>query len=274
MIARIGTDRPGCPASLRIGKREGGPVEDLDSRGRRGVRIGWAIVAVLPTAFLMLLAFWPPEARRAPDAAGVGAPRKVVWRDILSAPIVQPRVVAARDARLSPDEKVIGVVVGGKARAYRLGAMEGRSGHLVNDLIGGIPTSVAYCNLNHCVRAYSGSAGSGPLDLAVAGLLDGEMVLKAAGVPYFHDTGKRVAADRLEASHDPVAVAYARGARESAGPGRKSAVIPYTPLSPVLTTWRDWVAHHPESEVYVGGLDGPATRPETGESRAANESGR
>ena len=38
-------------------------------------------------------------------------------------------------------------MVGGKARACRLAAFDDASGHLVNDLVGGMPVSVADCNI-------------------------------------------------------------------------------------------------------------------------------
>jgi hypothetical protein len=219
-------------------------------------------VAILPVAFLLSLESWRPAPPREERAPSVEAPKKsAVWRDILSSPVVRPRAIAASDAGLRPDEPVLGVVVDGRARAYRLGAMEGRSGHLINDVVGDVPVSVVYCDRNRCARAYSGPPGSGPLDLAVAGLLDGEMVLNAAGIAYFQDSGRRVDPERLEASHDPVAVGYARAARGSPGSGSGDRGIPHAGITPVLTTWKAWVDQHPDSDVYIGGRERPATAP-------------
>jgi hypothetical protein len=239
-------------------------VEMSASSGRWTRRVGWAAVAATPVALLLLLESWRPEPPRAAGPPSVAAPKKsAVWRDSLAAPIERPPAVAAKDAGLRPDEPVIGVVVDGRARAYRLAAMESRSGHLINDVIGAVPVSVAYCDRNHCVRAYSGPPGSGPLDLAVAGLLDGEMILNAAGIAYFQESGRPVDPELLEASHDSVAVRYARAARQSRGSGSGSGDrgVPHAAITPVLTTWKAWVDQHPNSDVYVGGRDRPATAP-------------
>jgi hypothetical protein len=40
-------------------------------------------------------------------------------------------------------------MVGGKAPACRLAAFDDASGHLVNDLVGGMPVSVADCNITY-----------------------------------------------------------------------------------------------------------------------------
>jgi hypothetical protein len=183
----------------------------------------------------------------------VVVPKEAVsFREILAAPVKRPGTLAATDAGLPPDEKVIGVVIGGKARAYQVKAMEGRSQHLVNDLIAGVPVSVAYCNLTECVRVYTGPTGSGPLDLAVAGLLNDEMVMSVGGTPYFQGSGKLVGPDALQSSHNPIAVALARKAQSEVGSGQGAREIPYATLTPVLTTWKTWVEQHPESDVFTG----------------------
>ena len=69
----------------------------------------------------------------ADDAAA--ATRRILAEELGEA-ILRPPTQAAETAKLSPEEMVIGVVAAGKARAYRLSAFEGKSGHLVNDMIG------------------------------------------------------------------------------------------------------------------------------------------
>jgi hypothetical protein len=124
------------------------------------------------------------------------------------------------------DEEVIGVEVGGRARAYRLDAFRDRTRHLVNDWIAGVPLSVAYCDLSDCVRVYTDPRGSAPLDIAVAGRFDGEMVVKLGGVLYFHKSGTPM--------------------EPGAGP------LPFELLSPTRTTWKEWARRHPETDVYEG----------------------
>ena len=116
----------------------------------------------------------------------------LTWRKRLAEPILRPPSVAAKEAKLQPDEIVIGVEVGGKPRAYRFTAFESRNGHLVNDLVGGVPVSVAYCDLTECLRVYSDPRGSEPLDLNVAGILNDEMIVRHGGRMYFHKSGKEV----------------------------------------------------------------------------------
>ena len=86
----------------------------------------------------------------------------VWWGETDSEPIRLPPTIPASEAKLRPDEKVVGVEIGGKARAYRLEALGDPTGHLVNDLVGGIPISVAYCDLTDCLKVYSEPEGTVP----------------------------------------------------------------------------------------------------------------
>jgi hypothetical protein len=142
--------------------------------------------------------------------------------------ILRPPIFKAEESGMRPDEAVFGVEVGGKARAYRSGAFHDGPDHLVNDMVDGVPVSVAYCDITDCVQVYTDPRGSAPLDVAVAGLLDGEMVVKLGGVLYFHK------------SSTPVE------------PGAAPAAIPYDLLTPTRTTWKEWLRRHPGTDVYVG----------------------
>jgi hypothetical protein len=150
------------------------------------------------------------------------------WFANQSRGVVRPTTLAAGASGMRDDEEVIGVVVGGKARAYRLDAFRDRTRHLVNDLIGGVPVAVTYCDLSDCVRVYTDPRGASPMDIEVAGLTDGEMVMKLGGVLYFQKSGKPMK------------------------PGEGSAALPFELLSPTRTTWKEWVRGHPETDVYVG----------------------
>jgi Protein of unknown function (DUF3179) len=220
---------------------------------RWALRLGLAVALVLAASGVLIMASSGPGVRRAVESSTREVAKKpATWRDLLALPIRSPAVVAAQDAGLQPDEMVIGVIAGGRARAYRLGTMARLSQHLINDLVGGVPVSVSYCDRNECVRVYTGPSGSQPMELKVAGLLDGEMVLDAGGNLYFQDSGKAVEPDVLESSHDPVAVAHARRERESSRSGRRAGEIPYTTLAPLLTTWQEWIDRHPQSDVHTG----------------------
>src|SRR5579875_3244686 len=59
-----------------------------------------------------------------------------------------PPALPADRADLKPEDEVLGVEMGGHARAYRLKGMLGRSDHIVNDVLGGKPVSVTFCDLS------------------------------------------------------------------------------------------------------------------------------
>jgi hypothetical protein len=158
----------------------------------------------------------------------VASKHEPAWVANQSRGIVRPKTVAAEASGMRDDEEVIGVVVGGKARAYRLDALCGRTRHLVNDLVGGVPVAVTYCDLSECIRVYSEPQGASPMDIEVAGMTDGEMVMKLGGVLYFHKSGRPMK------------------------PGDGSSALPFELLSPTRTTWKEWVRGHPETDVYVG----------------------
>jgi len=146
----------------------------------------------------------------------------------LIAPISRPPSVAASEAKLHADELVIGVEVGGNAHAYRFKGFERKSGHLVNDVVGEVPVSVAYCDLTDCLRVYSDPHAGEPLDLTVAGVLNGEMIIRHGGRMYYHKSGRQV------------------------DPGHGPASLPYQIIASTVTTWKEWTARHPDTQVFLG----------------------
>jgi hypothetical protein len=171
--------------------------------------------------------------RLADGDTGAGIPKYgknggLAGRTRLAEPIIRPPSLAANEAKLQPHEIVIGVEIGGKAQAYRFAAFESKSGHLVNDLVGGVPVSVAYCDLTECLRVYTDPRSSEPLDLNVAGTLNDEMIMRHGGRMYFHKSGREVK------------------------PGNDSPALPYPLIAPIVTTWKEWTAQHPGTRVYIG----------------------
>ncbi len=153
----------------------------------------------------------------------------VLWIDNVAKPTVKPPVFKAAAAKILPGELVVGVEFGGKARAYRALAFDDTSGHLVNDMIGSLPVSVACCNISSTVRVYTDSSGSQLLDAEVLGLLNNQMVIRLGKHLYFHSTGSPVE------------------------PDKNPPPIPYQRVTPVVTTWQDWSKRYPDSDVFVGG---------------------
>jgi hypothetical protein len=143
-----------------------------------------------------------------------------------------PPTVPADDSKLDPSEEVVGVMIGGKARAYRLSALRDRDQHIVNDLVGGVPVSVVFCDLSNCVQIYSDPAATETLDVRSAGLLEEEMVIAIKGNFYLQKSGQPVTA---EAKLSPT-----------------SPPIPYQMPTPERMTWGEWRRRHPDSDVFVG----------------------
>lgn len=139
-----------------------------------------------------------------------------------------PPMHPAASAHLHDDDEVLGVVVGGKARAYSLEALSGGlTRHVVNDLVGGQPVSVAYCDIDDCARVYSGPPGQEPLDVGVLTKLKVGLALRVGEADYAQETGERL----------------------GNGPGGH---IPLPELEYVRTTWRKWREAHPDTDVYEG----------------------
>lgn len=168
--------------------------------------------------------------RRANQMLWASQPKLISsWRLNAFKPTVSPPVVKGAAAKIASAEIVVGVEVGGRSRAYCVRTMGDPSGHLVNDFVGGVPVSVACCNLSQTVRVYSDPKGSGLLDAEVVGLLNSQMVTRLGEHLYFHITGRPVE------------------------PDKNPPPIPYQVLPPIVTTWENWSKSHPDSDVFVGG---------------------
>ncbi|WP_337176991.1 DUF3179 domain-containing (seleno)protein [Paludisphaera sp.] len=171
-------------------------------------------------------------------------------REVFLAPGVKsPPTVPAGEARLDDDEPVIGIVAGGRARAYHVRTMSDKTRHVVNDLVGGRAVTVAYCDLSDCISAYGGDEATSPLDVGVAGLVNGEMLVSVGGVAYFQETG-----DLADVAH----------------PDRAAPRFPYARFPATRTTWGRWKSLHPDTDLYLHQTSVP-TSPE---AHAIEASGR
>jgi hypothetical protein len=149
--------------------------------------------------------------------------------------IETPRVLSAQASMLPEDALVIGVTVGSVARAYlisafdvphfgltelvkneRARAMLGR--HVINDVVGGTPVSVTYCDRNRCARVLTDPDAVDPLEVRVGGWDNGMLLLI---------DGERVP--------------------------QRAEGLPFEDLPYKITTWKEWRASHPDTDVYVGG---------------------
>lgn len=137
------------------------------------------------------------------------------------------RVEAAEAAYLDDAEKVFGVSLAGRQRAYPLRILDWHE--MVNDVIGGEPITLSYCTL----------CGSGVLFSTRA----------AAGRPYtFGTSGLLYRSNKLMVDRQTLTLWNNLTGEPAAGRLARSAVrLPILPLT--LTTWGDWKARHPATTV-------------------------
>ena len=151
-------------------------------------------------------------------------------------PFVQlPMTVPANAASLPDDAVVIGVEAGGRHRAYLLEALYPSASHVINDLVGGKPITVTYCDMTDCVAVFTAPNSDKPLEIAVGGWQgqmvhgkpQGSMLLRVGSNWYRQDNGQP------RANHgDPP--------------------FPYTKTDFTRTTWKEWSGEHKDTDVYVG----------------------
>ncbi len=162
---------------------------------------------------------WQPPAPKSP------APRRATG-GMMPSPFIAPGVadpvlVPANEAMLADDAEVVGMLIGGVPRAYSLRAMAPPDRHVVNDVAGGVPVTVTYCDLAKCVRVFTG-ARPGPLAMSQMGRGEDSLLLSLGGRPIRQSDGK---------------------------PYGGGEALPTLPSE--LMAWKDWRARHPSTGVYV-----------------------
>lgn len=124
-------------------------------------------------------------------------------------------------------DRVVGVVVGGEARAYPLRLLAWHE--VVNDVVGGVPIVVTWGALGDAVRVFDRRVGATTLRFAASGLLWSSTL---------------VMHDRPDAG--PPALWSPLHARCVAGP-RLGRTL--TPVRHELVPWAAWEAAHPDTRV-------------------------
>ncbi len=128
---------------------------------------------------------------------------------------------------LLDEEPVFGVVVNGEARAYPLRIVDNHE--MANDVIGGVPVSIAYCTLCGAAIAYEGRGPEGEaVTFGTSGFLYRSNKL-------MYDRPTRTLWNQL--TGEPVL-------GELAGTDIRLDILPI-----VLTAWADWLAQHPDTLV-------------------------
>lgn len=142
----------------------------------------------------------------------------------------RPRAVSAEEAsrRLEPGARVIGLEVGGPARAYEM-ALLGRH-PVVNDELAGVPLVLAWSPWARCAAAYVRPVVDGlRLEFGDSGKL-----MRNASLPYDRESTTLWNPLRGEAVWGALA-------------GR-----PLEPLPVTATTWSGWVSSRPDTTAVVG----------------------
>jgi hypothetical protein len=139
--------------------------------------------------------------------------------------INQPRFITADAANfLDPGDRVLGVSLNGINRAYPIRILNYHE--VVNDILGNTPVVITYCPLCGSGMAFSANISDTRLVFGVSGLLYNSDVL-------LYDT----ATESLWSQIKSVAVT---------GPMKGTKI---DAIALAHTTWRDWRARHPHSQV-------------------------
>lgn len=139
-----------------------------------------------------------------------------------------PMIPAAEADYLLPNEPVFGLEINDDARAYPLRIVDNHE--MANDIVGGVPVSLAYCTLCGAAIAFDGRAPNGETyDFGTSGFLYRSNKL-------MYDRPTRTLWNQL--TGEPVLGELA------ADPDLRLEFFPI-----VLTTWEDWLSQHPETLV-------------------------
>lgn len=143
--------------------------------------------------------------------------------------LTNPTLISPGEATyLTPGEPVFGVEINGDVRAYPLRFMDWHE--MLNDVIGGVPVSLAYCTL----------CGAGILfDTRVEGR-DAPLTFGSSGLLY--------RSNKLMYDKETDSLWNQFTGRPVSGPLRGSG-IELKVLPVAVTTWQDWLARHPDTRV-------------------------
>ncbi len=141
--------------------------------------------------------------------------------------LTEPKQIAAQEATyLQADDRVIGVTIGGVARAYPLRILDYHE--IVNDRIDDVPFAVTYCPLCDSAVVFDRRTKLGEREFGVSGLLYNSNVL-------MYDRGGQ-----------PESLWSQLMAEGVSGP---AARVPLKTLPVELTTWQDWLSRNPQTTV-------------------------
>lgn len=157
---------------------------------------------------------------------------EIVWGGVVKDGIpalVNPALIAPEAADyLTPDELVFGVAINGDVRAYPMRMLDWHE--MFNDVIGGVPVALAYCTL----------CGSGILY---------ETTVEGREKPFvFGSSGFLYRSNKLMYDHQTNSLWNQFTGTPVVGELTGSGIELRTrPVA--ITTWRNWLARHPETKV-------------------------
>ena len=149
-------------------------------------------------------------------------------------PLDQPATLSPAEADyLAAGDTVFGIAINGEARAYPLRILDWHE--MANDVVGGVPVSLAYCTLCGAGIAYDGRAPNGEVyEFGTSGFLYRSNKL-------MYDRTTRTLWNQF--TGEPV-LGPLVGATDVEGEPLRLSLLPI-----VLTTWEQWLAQHPETTV-------------------------
>ncbi|MBL8819405.1 MAG: DUF3179 domain-containing protein [Planctomyces sp.] len=141
--------------------------------------------------------------------------------------ISNPKFVPAGSGDfMKPNDRVIGVVVESKARAYPIRVLNYHE--IINDEINGVPIAITYCPLCDSVSVFDRRTPDGTREFGVSGLLFNSNVLMY---------------DRGGESENLWSQLMATGV------SGKTDKVPLRTLPVSLTSWKEWRNQHPDTEL-------------------------
>jgi hypothetical protein len=145
-----------------------------------------------------------------------------------------------RGKYLVPSDKVVGVVIGGAARAYPLRVLVWHE--VVNDTVGGVPILVTYNPLSEGIAVFDRRVSGRTLSFGMSGLLYQSNLL-------MYDRGERHSSESLWSQLQ---------ARAIAGPAASDAkTLDLVPFA--LARWETWQTAHPETTI-LAPVDGDGSK--------------
>lgn len=207
-------------------------------------KISWLIAAFF-AAFvaigLYLLADWTLNEPKIQLGEPPGANEQTT--PLIHAGRIDLQVEPVDTDQVQPNEKVIGITVGGKARAYLLAKMNEERKTVVNDLVDGTPVTVTYYPIDSIedepqerIRVVADEHGNEPLVMGLAGIEKGKMMLYCqrwkflqmnSKIRVWHDENqdKKVDQEELHALVD---------------------------LDFEVITWGEWKKKYPGTDIWIG----------------------